>query len=130
MSEIGNEQREKTDNSYALFMFLFCFPVFIKWRDCSSGTHREEHTRPSLQNETRQTAHRCFVSRAHYRRSSFFLLGSFFPLCLHVTSSFHLHCCVYLLSFSSSLALAWIFSPSVPLRVLLNTPPKVNTAWK
>lgn len=93
----------------------FCFPVFTKCCDCSSGTHRKKHIGPSAQNETRQTAQRRFFSRAHYRRSSSSPLSSFFQLCLCVTSHFHLQRWMYLLSFSSPLCFAWIFfSPLVP----------------
>lgn len=100
-----------------MLYLCFCFPALTKWRDCSSGTHREKHTGTSAQNETRQTAQRCFFSRAHYRRSSFSLLSSFFQLCLRP------------LLISSLLGLDFFF-PSIPLHVLLDTPPKVNTAWK
>lgn len=37
LSEIGNKERAKIDTFYA---WCFCFPLFTKWRDCSSRTQR------------------------------------------------------------------------------------------
>lgn len=94
-------------NTWIIVMLYlcFCFPVFTKWHNCSSGTHTEKHAGPSAPNETRQSAQRCFFSRAHYRRSSFSLLSSFSCVFVSLPLFIFTTACTF---WASRLLFAWL----------------------